>query len=101
MISTMTTANFADVINAAGDILGNILQDDNIVALFSEEQDSPVRFVFRAAKVLCGPCRNDVFAVLGAICGKTADEIAKQNILITVGMLRDLYRDVKNAEIPD
>lgn len=100
-ISEMSTANFADVVTIAGDSLGNILQNEDFVALFTSEQESPIRWVCHVAKVLCGACRDDIFVVLGAMCGKNPEEIAKQNILTTVGMLRDIYKDVKAAEIPE
>lgn len=100
-ISEMTTANFADVVTIAGDSLGNILQNEDFVALFTREQESPIRWALHVAKVLCSSCRDDIFVVLGALCGKTSEEIAKQNILTTVGMLRDIYKDIKAAEIPD
>lgn len=100
-ITEMTTANFADVVTIAGDSLGNILQNEEFVALFDREQESPIRWVFHVAKVLCSSCRDDIFVVLGALCGKTPEEIAKQNILTTGGMLRDIYKDIKAAEIPD
>lgn len=101
-ISEMTTANFADVVTIAGDSLGNILQNESLMSLFSEDQHvSPVRWAFKMAKVICSSCRDDIFVVLGALCGKTADEIAQQNILHTVAMLRDIYQDIKAAEIPE
>lgn len=54
-----------------------------------------------AASVLMGDCRKDVFAVLGAINGKSADDIAQQNILVTIGQLRKIYKDIKEADIPE
>ena len=100
-ISEMTTANFADVVTVAGDSLGNIMQNEDFVEMFSQEQESPIRWGFRMAKILCSSCRNDIFVVLGALCGKSAEEVAKQNILTTIGLLRDIFVDIKAAEIPD
>ena len=101
-ISEMSTANFADFVNAAGDSICNIMQNESVSALFaSDEKRSPVRWMFDAAKVLFGSCREDVFAVIGAMHGKSADEIAQQNILLTLGQLRSVYEDLKSADIPE
>ena len=101
-ISEMTTANFADFVNAAGDSICNIMQNESVSALFvSDGKRSPIRWMADAAKVLFGPCREDVFAVIGAMHGKSADEIAQQNILLTLGQLRSVYEDLKAADIPE
>lgn len=101
-ISEMTTANFADFVNAAGDSICNIMQNESVSALFaSDGKRSPIRWMADAAKVLFGPCREDVFAVIGAMHGKSADEIGKQNILVTLGQLRSVYEDLKSADIPE
>lgn len=101
-ISEMTTANFADFVNAAGDSICNIMQNESVSALFaSDGKRSPIRWMADAAKVLFGPCREDVFAVIGAMYGKSADEIGKQNILVTLGQLRSVYEDLKSADIPE
>lgn len=100
-ITEMTTNNFADVVAVAGDSLGNILQNDAFMKLFSEESESPIRWAFNVAKVVCSSCREDIFVVLGALCGKTSEEIASQGILTTAAMLRDIYKDIKAAEIPE
>ena len=101
-ISEMTTANFADFVNAAGDSICNIMQNESVSALFtSDGKRSPIRWMADAAKVLFGPCRDDVFAVIGAMHGKSADEIGKQNILVTLGQLRSVYEDLKSADIPE
>ena len=101
-ISEMTTANFADFVNAAGDSICNIMQNESVSALFvSDGKRSPIRWMADAAKVLFGPCREDVFAVIGAMHGKSADEIGKQNILVTLGQLRSVYEDLKAADIPE
>lgn len=101
-ISEMSTANFADFVNAAGDSICNIMQNESVSALFaSDGKRSPIRWMADAAKVLFGPCREDVFAVIGAMHGKSADEIGKQNILVTLGQLRSVYEDLKSADIPE
>lgn len=101
-ISEMTTANFADFVDAAGDHICNIMQNQSVAALFSStEKKNPMRWITEAAKVLCGPCRQDVFAVLGAVYGKTAEEVAHQNILTTLAELRYIYEDVKSADVPE
>lgn len=101
-ISEMTTANFADFVNAAGDSICNIMQNESVSALFaSDGKRSPIRWMADAAKVLFGPCREDVFAVIGAMHGKSAFEIAQQNILVTLGQLRSVYEDLKSADIPE
>ena len=74
-ISEMNTTSFADFITASGDHLANILQNEQIIGLFSGgEKKSPIRFVADAASILMGDCREDVFAVLGAINGKSAEK---------------------------
>ena len=101
-ISEMSTANFADFVNAAGDSICNIMQNESVSALFaSDGKRSPIRWMADAAKVLFGPCRDDVFAVIGAMHGKSADEIARQNILVTLGQIRSVYEDLKSADIPE
>ena len=101
-ISEMNTATFSDFINAAGDHLANIMQNERVIGMFSgEEKQSPIRFIADAASVLLGECREDVFAVLGAINGKSAEEVGRQNVLVTIGQLRSFYQDIKNAEIPE
>ena len=101
-LSEMTTTNFADFINAAGDSIGNIMQNEQVSALFApDENRSPIRWMANAAKVLCGPCRNDILNVLGAMFGKTAEEIGNQSFLVTLGQIRSVYADLKTADIPE
>lgn len=101
-ISEMSTATFADFIDAAGDSICNIMQNDSVAALFNAtEARNPVRWMVDAAKVLCGPCRADVFAVIGAMHGVSPDAVAHQNILVTLGQLRSIYEDLKSADVPE
>lgn len=59
-ISEMTTATFADFVNASGDHIANIMQNERVAALFSDtENKSPIRFMADAASVLMGDCRKD------------------------------------------
>lgn len=101
-ITEMNTTAFADFINAAGDHIANILQNERVAKLFEEsENKSPFRFIADACTLLFGDCREDVFAVIGAVNGMTAEEVGKQNILVTASQLRKLYVDIKAAEIPE
>lgn len=102
-ITTMSTESFLDFLDKACDNICNVIQNEEFTNLFSDMEASTNRIVwmFNAAKVICGPCREDIFAILGALSGKTTEDIAKQNLLVTVGMLRDVYQDLKSAEIPE
>lgn len=101
-ISEMTTANFADFIETAGDSIANIIQNEAVAALFTaEEKRHPLRWMIDAGKVLLGPCKDDTFTVIGAMYGKTAEEIGQQSIHTTLGMLRSIYEDVKSADVPE
>ena len=78
------------------------MQNESVSALFaSDGKRSPIRWMADAAKVLFGHCREDVFAVIGAMHGKSAFEIAQQNILLTLRQLRSVYEDLKAADIPE
>lgn len=101
-ISEMTTSNFADFIEAAGDSIANIMQHEQVSRLFTtDENRTPLRWMVDACKALLGPCKADVFTVIGAMQGKTADEVANQNVLVTLGQLRSIYEDMKSADIPE
>jgi hypothetical protein len=37
--------------------------------------------------------KTDVFAILGALNEKSTEEIAKQNVIVTMGQIRDISKD--------
>ena len=61
----------------------------------------PAKPLGRGASFWAGCGMLALFAVIGAMHGKSADEIGKQNILVTLGQLRSVYEDLKSADIPE
>ena len=92
-LSEMNTAQFAECVCELASPLSAIAQDDNVFKVIEEimnvDTKKPVIAVFGQiisvlVPVLLKEHRDDLFAVLSALTGKSVSKITKQNALETI-----------------
>lgn len=104
-ISELTTANGLDVLCDITPYLGAIITDEQLTAELRRKanvnSDSSQAEVWAAAlekitrllPVILKSHRNDVYGIVGAINGKTEEEIEAQSFLTTLSEIVDIVRD--------
>ena len=104
-LSELSTENTADVLCEIAPHFENIITDDELMEILKSKVDLPENstiiekitlFTSKATKILpiiLKKRKNDVFGILGALNGKTIEEIANQNILKTMSQIRDIKKD--------
>lgn len=104
-ISELSTERTLDVLCEISPYAVNILSDEELLAELRETADIDKAetlaqtIVFTASKVsklipiLLKKRKEDLFGIIGAINGKTYEEIAKQNSLKTMAQIRDVVKD--------
>ena len=104
-ISEISTDNAMDVLCELTPYVINIVTDEMLVAElkeaidFKEANTMAEKIALTAGKItkiipiLLKNRKNDVFGIVGVLNGKTIDEIAKQNIIVTMKQIRDIAKD--------
>lgn len=103
-LSQLTTERAADVLCELTPYIANITGDKALLDELSNKFDSKGKsvaelYTFAANKyaalvpILLKEHRNDVFSVLATLNERSADEIAKQNVMETMKQVRDLFQD--------
>ena len=104
-LSELSTENTADVLCEIAPHFENIITDDELMEILKSKVDLPENSTIiekitlltsKATKILpiiLKKRKNDVFGILGALNGKTIEEIANQNILKTMSQIRDIKKD--------
>lgn len=103
-LSELTTERAADVLCELTPYIANITGDKFLLDELSNKFDSKGKsvaelYTFAANKyaalvpILLKEHRNDVFSVLATLNERSADEIAKQNVMETMKQVRDLFQD--------
>ena len=104
-ISEISTDNAMDVLCELTPYVTNIVTDETLVAElkeaidFKEANTMAEKIALTAGKItkiipiILKNRKNDVFGIVGVLNGKTIDEIAKQNIIVTMKQIRDIVKD--------
>lgn len=104
-ISELTTNEGLDVLCEITPYLGAIVTDESLVAELKRKADvgeeSTQAQVWAAAldkltklmPIILKAHRSDVYGIVGAVNGKTEDEIARQSFIKTAIELRDIIND--------
>jgi hypothetical protein len=104
-ISEISTDNAMDVLCELTPYVTNIVTDEDLVGElkkaidFKEANTMAEKMALTAGKItkiipiLLKNRKNDVFGIVGVLNGKTVDEIAKQNIIVTMKQIRDITKD--------
>lgn len=103
--SELTTENGLDVLCEIAPCIGNIAVDDELLAIVKKKaklSDNPTEAEIKAIglgnilallPIVLKKHRADVYGILAALNGKTAEEIAEQNVIVTVKQIRDVISD--------
>ena len=104
-ISEISTERAMDVLCELTPYVTNIVTDENLVAElkeaidFKEANTMAEKIALTAGKItkiipiILKNRKNDVFGIVGVLNEKTIDEIAKQNIIVTMKQIRDIAKD--------
>ena len=104
-ISEISTERAMDVLCELMPYVTNIITDETLVAElkeaidFKEANTMAEKIALTAGKItkiipiLLKNRKNDVFGIVGVLNEKTIDEIAKQNIIVTMKQIRDIAKD--------
>ena len=104
-ISEISTERAMDVLCELTPYVTNIVTDETLVAElkeaidFKEANTMAEKIALTAGKItkiipiLLKNRKSDVFGIVGVLNGKTIDEIAKQNIIVTMKQIRDIAKD--------
>ena len=104
-ISEISTDNAMDVLCELTPYVTNIVTDETLVAELKEAIDfkdantMAEKIALTAEKItkiipiILKNRKNDVFGIVGVLNNKTVDEIAKQNIIVTMKQIRDIAKD--------
>lgn len=104
-ISEISTDNAMDVLCELTPYVTNIVTDETLVAELKEAIDfkdantMAEKMALTAGKItkiipiILKNRKNDVFGIVGVLNEKTIDEIAKQNIIVTMKQIRDIAKD--------
>lgn len=104
-ISEISTDNAMDVLCELTPYVTNIVTDEDLVGElkkaidFKEANTMAEKMALTAEKItkiipiILKNRKNDVFGIVGVLNEKTIDEIAKQNIIVTMKQVRDISKD--------
>ena len=104
-ISEISTDNAMDVLCELTPYVTNIVTDEDLVGElkkaidFKEANTMAEKMALTAEKItkiipiILKNRKNDVFGIVGVLNEKTIDEIAKQNIIVTMNQFRDISKD--------
>ena len=104
-ISEMSTDNAMDVLCELTPYVTNIVTDEALVGElkkaidFKEANTMAEKMALTAGKItkiipiLLKNRKSDVFGIVGVLNNKTVEEIAKQNIIVTMKQIRDIAKD--------
>lgn len=104
-ISEISTDNAMDVLCELTPYVTNIVTDEDLVGElkkaidFKEANTMAEKMALTAEKItkiipiILKNRKNDVFGIVGVLNEKTIDEIAKQNIIVTMKQIRDIAKD--------
>lgn len=104
-ISEISTESAMNVLCELTPYVTNIVTDEDLVGElkkaidFKEANTMAEKMALTAGKItkiipiLLKNRKSDVFGIVGVLNGKTIDEIAKQNVIVTMKQIRDIAKD--------
>lgn len=104
-ISEISTDNAMDVLCELTPYVTNIVTDEDLVGElkkaidFKEANTMAEKMALTAGKItkiipiILKNRKNDVFGIVGVLNNKTIEEVAKQNIIVTMKQIRDIAKD--------
>lgn len=104
-LSKMRTDELSDALVESAPFVAEIAGDEELIKTIAEETGIKTGMstiecvaclsgtVAKLVRLLLKKNRSAAFGILGAINGKTAEEIAQQNGLVTAGQIFDLVTD--------
>lgn len=98
-ISQMTTDQTADVLVRIAEPVSNIMHDGGVMKMMEKlaktDSKSAVKFfadnISTVVTVLLKDHRMDVYEIVAAMSGKTLEEVAQQNIAMTVKDIKESW----------
>lgn len=104
-ISEISTDNAMDVLCELTPYVTNIVTDEDLVGElkkaidFKEANTMAEKMALTAGKItkiipiILKNRKNDMFGIVGVLNGKAIDEVAEQNIIVTMKQIRDIAKD--------
>lgn len=104
-ISEMSTEKAMDVLCELTPYMINIVTDEALITElksaidFTKANTMAEKMALTAGKItkiipiLLRNKKNDVFGIVGVLNNKTIEEVAKQNIIVTMKQIRDIAKD--------
>ena len=103
-LSELSTERAADVLCELAPHVINITSDKTLIDTLQEklgtgEKSIAEMYTYAAKKVsaivpiVLKEHRNDVFSILSILNETSVDEIAKQNVLVTISQVKDIFSD--------
>ena len=104
-ISEISTEKAMDVLCELTPYVTSIVTDEELIAElksaidFGKANTMAEKMALTAGKItkiipiLLRNKKNDVFGIVAVLNGKTIDEVAKQNIIVTMKQIRDIAKD--------
>lgn len=104
-LSELTTERAADVICEITPYVSGIASDEELLEELRNAIDRKAlrtkaeylalgaEKLSKLAPIILKKRKTDVFGILGALNEKEPEDIAKQNILVTLGQIRDVVKD--------
>ena len=104
-LSELSTERATDVLCEIAPYAMNIMTDEELMSelksavdfkdanTMAEKIALTVGKVSKIIPILLKKRKGDIFGVLGALNDKSVDEVAKQNIVVTMKQIRDISKD--------
>ena len=104
-LSQLTTDRAADVLCELTPYVANIVSDEDLLTELKKAVDAKdiqnkaqylaigAEKITKILPILLKKRKNDVFGILAVMNEKTVDEIAKQNILVTLKQAKTAFKD--------
>ena len=104
-ISEMSTEKAMDVLCELTPYMINIVTDEALITelksaidftkanTMAEKMALTVGKITKIIPILLRNKKNDVFGIVGVLNNKTIEEVAKQNIIVTMKQIRDIAKD--------
>lgn len=104
-ISELTTEKAVDVLCEITPYVSNIACDDELLAELkrainvkgattkAEMMALGVEKVSKLVPIVLKKRKGDLFGIVGALNDKTVEEVGKQNLIVTIGQIRDMIKD--------
>ena len=104
-LSQLTTDRAADVLCELTPYVANIVSDEDLLTELKKAVDAKdiqnkaqylaigAEKITKILPILLKKRKNDVFGVLAVMNEKTVDEIAKQNIIVTLKQAKTAFKD--------